>query len=205
VKASVAVMETVMSNAKTLYVMSYHRSASNFLKYYIKSTTNINYKFIHPGNPLEAVPDNAVIIALARNPKDSVSSMVALENKETEFSGLVIKDIMYQLKYYLHCYNYFDKEIENIIRFEDIRDNTDKVVEFLCNLVGATKHTTIENAWESFDHYYRENPLEFSGTCVKITSKTDVLYEDIVNKLSTYDLSEFDNIYNIVEKKSIKF
>ncbi len=207
VNATAIVMVFAMSNNKKIYILHYPASPIyDFIKYYIAQTSNIDvyFELINPN--LINFEEGSIVVCIIKNPIDSIAYVTSVQHQGTEFTPLLLNEIRFQLKSYSKYYEYFDKNIEHIVKEEDVENNIDKFVEFLCGLVNENKNSTIENPLESFNQYSIENAPEtpFCHTVLD-KEKTEKLHNELILRLNSYDLENWKNLYFNVSKKAISF
>lgn len=171
-------------------LITYPRSGLHFFSTSFEDATGIPLKASHG-----KVYDNKNIITVIRNPLDSISSWYSM-NKLFKNDHLM-NDEEY-ISIYNNLYLFFNDMADTVIKFEDMSDNIETVMEIVCNKYNLKK---IRNV------YSDQVLINLSKTLkdnVVHTSKNLNTYESDKKYWKSIDLSKSFELYNIVKEKAIK-
>jgi hypothetical protein len=177
------------------YLLTYPRSGSHYFDDAIYKEIGIHIEKSHSVMKLFDKDSNKIkkIITIVRNPKDSITSYIANQLKNTQLNeeSLNIK-INQLLTEYIMFYNFLYEYADYIIDFNDLVTNTDLLIKKVINLLKIE-----EKDYIFFDrniHIYSKEYVHSS----KILSSYD---KDLLNNFNL-DLCYF--YYNkILEKKIV--
>jgi hypothetical protein len=178
-----------------LKIVTYPRSGSNFLFYYLKNTTDFNITKTH-----DKVFNNKNIITIIRDPFESISSMITMQYKDLEkytHNHQFACDA--RIQQYENFYNYILQNIDFIIDFNNIENKIEELSTLLCKTFGGNKINDIKEV-NKFEWFKKTAILEEGNIP---TSKTHKYYELSKESLSNYSLSKCYKLYNQVLAKSI--
>jgi hypothetical protein len=169
------------------------RSGTNWLEWYVNHNTDLKAVFTHFYG--DATPYNALeypIISSIRNPIDCVSSILAMRDDKPEVAYMF-------LQAYINNYKFTMFGAEMLFTFEDIINNTEKVIQKVCDKYGANM-TGNDNNYENYKRWYEANKPEYKP----ITSKNKERYNELREYVSSLDLSYPLELYNEALSKCIK-
>jgi hypothetical protein len=177
-----------------LTLTTYFRSGSNFVTHYLTETTDIKIIKTH-----RKILNNKNIFTIVRDPLDSISSMITMENsngyevfQDKERYELRIKD-------YEDFYIYLLENVEFIINFNSIENKIEEISNLLCKKFGGNKTNQI-NENNKFEWF--KKTAKFKDGSIS-TSKNNIDYNFLRESLKDYDLSKCYQLYNNAISKSI--
>jgi hypothetical protein len=180
-------------------IVTYPRSGKNWLTWYIKLNTNLDANFTHYFELEKEHPDYSMyqkvfsnpIVTVVRDPIECIASINTMEKGER---------VQERLDTYLDHYNFFLKNAQMFFLFEDLSNNTGKIVEAICKEFDG-KMSIVS---ESFNHYkFWHNSTQDSRKLISSTQEED--YEKNIKMIKDLDLSEHYRLYNLAKEKCIKF
>jgi len=174
---------------KAPILITYPRSGLHFF-----STAFEDFTGIHLNSSHEKVYNNKNIITIIRNPLDSISSWYSM-NKSSK-NGNLITDEDY-VSIYNNLYLFFNHRADTIIKFEDMSDNIEKVMEIICNKYNLEKIRNLD-----LNLILSNLSKNLKGDVIH-TSKNLENYNNDKEYWKTIDLSESIKLYNILKQKSI--
>ena len=177
-------------------IISFPRSGKSYLQANLVFAFKKDFDFSHLNRPgqIKKLDYYDHLIALVRNPIDSISSIVAME---LEFDkNLEINDsINDRIKEYINFYSFALKNADTFIYFNDIVDNINKVVEYV-SLV--TNYPILNN--EPKNNIIKN----LKGHKFLKTSKETGKYKEIVFAVKNKDLDECLKLYKNALEMCIK-
>jgi hypothetical protein len=196
-----------------IIISTYPRSGSHFLQNSIHySTGNFILKTHEP------VYDKKVI-SIIRNPLDSIVSSVSMHgidrsivklNKQMfvniPYNGLSINDFIVKSKakyesFYQYLYSLDNNQI--IFKYEDLINNIELVIDFLCKEINIIKNIEID---KNIIHNHIYNHIEKNGITpgYSLTSKKNKDYNEIYSELKNdTDIKKLNDLYDSVLMKCI--
>jgi hypothetical protein len=179
---------------KELVLTTYFRSGSNFVTHYITETTDIKIIKTH-----RKIFNNKNIFTIVRDPLDSISSMITMENSNG-YDILNDKDRYNdRIKEYENFYIYLLENINFIVNFNSIENKIEEISNLLCETFGGNKTNKI-NENNKFEWF--KKTAKFKDGSIP-TSKNNIQYDFLRESLKEYDLSECYKLYNQAISKSI--
>jgi hypothetical protein len=177
-------------------IISYPRSGRNYLHQILNNAFEKNFAFSHVNNPekINELNNYNYLIALVRNPIDSISSIVAMNlefNKDLEINNL----INYQIKEYIKFYSFALENADTFIDFNSIANNINKVIEYVSIV---TNYTILNN--KPNNNIIKDFP---DGKFLKTSKKTEK-YNDIVFSVKNKDLNECFKLYQKALERCVK-
>ena len=177
-------------------IISFPRSGKSYLQANLAFAFRKNFDFSHLNKPkqINELDNYDHLIALVRNPIDSISSIVAMEldfDKNLEINHLINE----RIKEYIKFYSFALKNADTFIYFNDIVDNISKVVEYV-SLV--TNYPILDN--EPKNNIIKDLP---DYNFLK-TSKETEKYKEIFFAVKNKDLDECLKLYKNALEMCIK-
>lgn len=177
-------------------IISYPRSGQSYLHKTLTNAFEKDFGFSHLNNPekMNELNNYNYLIALVRNPIDSISSIVAMNlefNKDLEIKNL----INYQIKEYIKFYSFALENADTFIDFNSIANNINKVIEYVSIV---TNYTILNN--NPKNNIIKDLP---DYNFLKTSKKTEK-YNDIVFSVKNKDLNECFKLYQNALEKCVK-
>lgn len=179
--------------------MTYPRSGRHWLYWYINTNTDLKVNFTHydikeAKDPAEILYQKILsdpIITIVRNPVDCLSSINTMEDNSM---------YIYRSQQYLDHYKFMIENCSFFFKFEDLKENTEKIVKYICEQFNGTLDIK-SNSFSDYDAWYKEtqNPFKL------ISSKTNVNYNNNLDYIKQMNLSEHYRLYSIARLKCINF
>ena len=183
-----------------IYLITYPRSGKNWFKWYIENKTNLSIDLIpyvkNDGSDKDFIISQSDwfesqfknidninnAMAIIRNPKDSLSSILTMENLQT---------IDFRYNQYIHYYEFILDKINNIFRFEDVVNNPSDIARYFSKI---NNKSFSEEGWgyEEYKQWY----IQTQDQRKLITSKSNNLYNKSVSIVEGLDLSKHYDLYN---------
>lgn len=180
-------------------MITYPRSGRHWLYWYINNNTDLKVNFTHydkkeANDPNEIIYQKMLsdpIITIVRNPIDCLASINTMEKW-----GL----FDYRASQYIDHYNFILENCSMFFRFEDLANNTEKIVKTICEKFNGTLNVK-SDSFEDYRSWYSKTQKEFK----LISSKTDVEYINNLDYIKQMDLSEHYRLYSIARSKCVNF
>jgi hypothetical protein len=169
---------------KNINLITYPRSGSHFFVDVFTGITGIELKSSHYFHNVK----DGVVVTIARNPIDSVSSHIAM----THFFDGFRLDIQSYINDYNLFYKSIDLEKHIIVDFKDLIQYPIKTVTSVCNILGVS---VINDTYIKIDRKVG-NRLD--------TSKDTTFYKNVRKNIQKDMFVESENIYRTVLSKKIK-
>lgn len=168
-------------------IASYPRSGQSYLQSTLSLAFGKQFGFSHLNKPgqIDELTNYDHVITIVRNPVDSISSIVAMElefNKDLEID-YVIRN---RIDEYINFYSFVLKNADTFIDFNNIVNEISMVIKYLSVI---TKFAIINSSPKDL---VRDT---ISQKFLKSSKKTKH-YDDIVNTVSSKDLSKCTELYN---------
>lgn len=183
-------------------LLTYPRSGQHFLKYALTEATNIEVIAKHPNVVLleENVEfaEGTNTVSIARNPKDSIASIVTLE---LSAAGLTYVDSTYldaRISYYQKAYEYILSYVNTFIDYNDLSD-MQSLVNKICQKFGGSITGNLDGIHER----YEANHLETEPEWKLISSKNQDVYSNIMTVLDSRNLARCEELYNQALERTI--
>jgi hypothetical protein len=169
------------------------------LYWYINNNTDLKVNFTHydkkdADNPKETLYQKILsdpIITIVRNPIDCLASINTME-KWSMFD--------YRANQYLDHYKFMLDNCSMFFRFEDLSNNTEKIVKNICENFNGTISIK-SDSFEEYSSWYNQTQKPFK----LISSKTDAEYINNLDYIKQMDLSEHYRLYSLAKLKCISF
>jgi hypothetical protein len=200
-----------------IIIATYPRCGSNFLQNSINNSTGYLISKTH-----DEIYDKRVI-SIIRDPLQSIASSVSMHGvyKQTiksngtifinvpyngiDVDNFIIKDIYFYKTFYEYLNSLNSKAI--ILKYEDLINNIDSVVNFLCKDFKILKNNKVDKD-AIYNHIY--NHVEKTGITpgYSLSSKKNENYNEIYrnileNYVNSINFKEVQDLYNLVLKKCI--
>jgi len=180
-------------------MITYPRSGRHWLYWYINTNTDLKVNFTHYDKKEADDPEETLyqkilsdpIITIVRNPIDSLASINTMEK-----NGL----FWYRPDQYLDHYNFVLEKASMFFRFEDLSNNTGKMVEQICKEFNGNINF-VTDSFQDYSDWYLKTQRSFK----LISSKTDIDYKNHVDYVKQMDLSEHYRLYSLAKLKCINF
>jgi hypothetical protein len=187
-----------ISRENKISILTYPRSGRHWLYWYINTNTDLKANFTHYDAREEEDLNDTVykkmlsdpIITVVRNPIDSISSINTMEK-----NGMFV----FRMQQYIDHYNFVLKNASMFFYFEDVINNTSKVVNRICKEFSGNLDIKTES-YEDYSRWYSEtqNPFKL------ITSKNNLEYSKNMDYTKDLDLSEHYRLYGLAKLKCIR-
>jgi hypothetical protein len=173
----------------SIIISSFPRSGSNFLREYLTQCTDIVTRLkIH--DPIDSnFLHEGPIVSIARNPLDSIISIVAMEN--VFFEGDIDEYITQRIDDYIYFYSNI-KNADVVVSYDELVSDTRSVANKLCSVFGGTLN---DNQYETL---LEDKPAPRYTNSYVVTSSKLYNYKVVAQKIKDYDLSECNAIYTKV-------
>lgn len=180
-------------------MITYPRSGRHWLYWYISNNTDLKVNFTHydkkeANDPNETIYQKMLsdpIVTIVRNPIDCLASINTMEKW-----GL----FDYRASQYIDHYNFILENCSMFFRFEDLANNTEKIVKIICEKFNGTLNVK-SNSFEDYRSWYSQTQAKFK----LISSKTDAEYINNLDYVKQMDLSEHYRLYSMARLKCINF
>lgn len=183
-------------------LITYPRSGQHFLKYALTEATNIDVVCKHP-NTIDLqdnflFPEGTNFVSIARNPKDSIASIVALELSSQGISYVDSSHLDARISYYEKSYGFLVSYIDTFINYQDL-SNIEVLVDKICQKFGGS----ITGSLEGIQERYETNHLETEPAWKIISSKNEEVYSKIITALDSRNLDRCQELYNQALERTI--
>lgn len=178
---------------KTPMIYSYMRSGSHFFTDYFRQRTGFCFETSHKYND---DTERKGTIAIVRDPVEAIASTCAMiwSNNQEEHHEDLNNWSDYQVNLYLETLRTTKEKSSVIIDYENLCKNPEDHVSYISKLVDIP----INNNGE-YVSLLKDNPSDgFS-----VTSKSIPIYDEFVDYIKKYDLSEAYCLYNELKARSI--
>ncbi len=182
-----------------VWLISFPRSGSNFFITEFAAMSGIILKLTH------GMLKRDVAISCIRNPKDTLSSLLAMKLTQINYgdSGVPDERITFQVSSvlkqmtvsYKNFYNYLLSSKNIIIDYESFCKNPSKYVQKVCNKLNID---TLND--KTFTYNLKDNPQR--GYLVSSLASSEY-YEVAVKAVRGLDLSELELLYEMTLDKSL--
>ncbi len=188
-----------VSKDNNITMLTYPRSGRHWLYWYINTNTDLKVNFIHydmkeANDPKEILYQKMLsdpIITIVRNPVDCISSINTMEK-----NGLA----WYRPDQYIEHYNFVLDKASMFFRFEDLVNNTSKIVEHICKEFNGDINFVTDSVKDYKDWYSKtQNSFKL------ISSKGDLDYNNYMDYVKQMDLSEHYRLYSLAKSRCISF
>jgi myo-inositol-hexaphosphate 3-phosphohydrolase len=188
-----------LSKDNNITMLTYPRSGKHWLYWYINTNTDLKVNFTHydvkeAEDPEEILYQKILsdpIITIVRNPVDCISSVNTMEK-----NGLA----WYRPDQYLDHYNFVLKKASIFFSFEDLANNTGKIVEHICKEFNGNTNFVTDSV-QDYSDWYSKTQSSFK----LISSKADIDYKSHLDYVKQMDLSEHYRLYSLAKLKCISF
>jgi hypothetical protein len=192
-------------------LLTYPRHGSHKLYYAVKQLSDIDLEKTHHKSDTD---ESDFIITIARNPIDTIISQITLESyfntktvlpEKKDFNSNIKnedgeidleKAVSECKKFYIDFYNKISDTADMIIKYEDLVNDIDMVVESICDKVDANR---IDGVFDQSKVVWNEYP--FLNQTIFRSSTNYETYEDIKSFVLNSDLTDAILAYeNILSK-----
>jgi hypothetical protein len=175
-------------------LITHPRSAKHWFRWYIENNTDLTLDtlpYIKKAGSVEAedffnakfnnLTNLGNTMAIIRNPKDSLASLLTMESLE---------NLEFRLEQYIYYYEFILDNVEHIFRFEDVISDPAKIAEYFCKKSNKT-FSPVRTEYAQYEQWYLQNqdPRKL------ITSKTNILYDQSRSMIDNVDLSKHTDLY----------
>lgn len=180
-------------------IVTYPRSGKNWLNWYVSMNTNLKANFSHYSELEEDHQDydlhksifSKPIITVIRDPIECIASINTMEEEVR---------VEERVDTYISHYNFFLKNARLIFLFEDLPNDTKKIVKTICKEFNGEMNIVSE----SFEHYkfwheQTQNPRKI------VSSKKHENYNKNIELAKSFDLSEHYRLYNLAKERCVVF
>lgn len=174
-----------------LTLTTYPRSGQHFLREHIIQRFSLeNFKYTHE----EEKNKGCTTITITRNPLESISSWVAMQNhydKETDYFK-IINNIKICKAKYNKFYKYILSNVNIIIDYNYLNSNTEDIIQYIGQKINIipNKNNVILNIKDESDKKHI------------VSSKKNKEYDLILNITNQINLDEEFELYNKTLKKA---
>lgn len=180
-------------------MITYPRSGKNWLYWYIDNNTDLNINFSHYFKVDDSDSDADLyrkvfsdpIITTVRDPIECLASINTMEKSVR---------VQERIETYLDHYRFVLDNAKLFFLFEDLKDNTDKIVNHICQEFNG-KMNIIKDSFDEYTNWH----LKTQDSRKLVSSKDSQLYKNNIMKMKDVDLSEHYKLYNLAKEKCIKF
>ena len=177
-------------------IISFPRSGKSYLQMNLSLAFRKNFDFSHLNKPeqINELNNYDYLIALVRNPIDSISSIVAMElefNNNLKIDDLINKRITEYIKFY----SFALKNADTFIDFNSIVNDINKVIEYV-SLVTNNDILNNQTANNVITDFIMFNFLK--------TSKETEKYKNITFAVKNKDLNECLKLYQNALERCVK-
>jgi hypothetical protein len=101
---------------------------------------------------------------------------------------------------YIEHYNFFLENASMFFLFEDLKNNTDKIMNHICKEFSG-KLNIVSNSFDEYKswHLATQDPRKL------VSSKGSIEYNKNMEKIKDLDLSEHYRLYNLAKERCISF
>jgi hypothetical protein len=170
---------------------SYPRCGTHFFAEQFLQKTGVVMNKTHA--PMTGKYD--LYVTLVRNPRDSIVSRLAMELEFEENPKTMEEYLEICKQEYMIFYKYMIKNVNIIFHYEDIRENVDKMIDYVC------EKSDIKRISDVFVDTIEDRPV----TGFLKTSKSSERYAEAKVFMQDKDLEECYNIFMEAEKKAVRF
>ena len=188
-----------INKENNISMVTYPRSGRHWLAWYINNNTDLKVNFTHydkkEGEDLTEILYQKMlsdpIITIVRNPVDCLSSINTMEK-----NGL----FFYRAQQYIDHYNFVLQNSSMFFKFEDLKHNTNNIVETICKTFNGNMEIKSES-FGDYEAWYKktQNPFKI------ISSKNEADYIGHLDYIKQMDLSEHYRLYSLARSKCINF
>lgn len=183
----------------TISIITYPRSGKNWLTWYINKNTDMKANFTHYFKTNESDPEYSLyqkvislpIITIVRDPVECLSSLDTME-KEVRTQE--------RIESYLEHYNFVLNNAKMFFLFEDLENNTNKIVDHICKEFLGNLNI-ISNSFKDYQYWH----LATQDYRKLISSKNSPEYIKNVKKIKDLDLSEHYRLYSLAKERCVIF
>lgn len=185
-------------STKPITFITYPRSGSTWLNWNIQKNTNLNAHFIHYDDIVN-FPEimSYPIITIVRNPVDCLSSFSVMMKHFDPFPISWVNDCNLG---YVHHYEFILKNAKMLFSFDDVINNTNSVVNHLCNEFGG-HFLNNELKYEEYAQWHEDTKVHENKL---VTSKNEKKYDSVKEYLSMIKLPQHWELYNEALSKCVK-
>lgn len=154
-------------------IIAYPRSGTHHLQNLIFEYSSKKITFSH-----YPVPENRFVITIARDPFDSIQSLVAMKK---HYSPDTYAETDYA-DYYVGLYKYLDSNANIVIDYNDLINFPEEITKMVCNLLGFEKNIS------EYSALVDNKDIEYlvSSKTVKEYSEEYFKIEDMANCYNEY-------------------
>jgi hypothetical protein len=134
-------------------------------------------------------------VTLVRNPRDSIVSRLAMELEFEENPKTMEEYLEICKQEYIIFYKYIIRQVEIVFHYEDIRENVDEMIDYIC------KKSGIKRISDVFVDTIEDKPV----TGFLKTSKSSDRYAESKEFMKDKNLDECYDIFIEAEKKAVRF
>lgn len=176
-------------------IVSYPRSGKSYLQSMLTLAFSKNFDFSHLNKPGEKqkLKDYDHIISIARNPIDSISSIVSMQ---MEFnSSLNVNDLINtRIKEYINFYSFVLNGKYAFINFDDIEKNISEIIKYVSKISG---YDIINSNPKDI---VKDTPSQKFLKSSKKSTNYNYVRSIVINK----NLYDCDSLYNLSLSRCVK-
>lgn len=182
-----------------LSIVTYPRSGKNWLNWYINTNTDLKVNFTHYFKIEKGEEDYELyqkvfskpIITIVRDPIESLSSIETMEK------GVRTQE---RIDSYIEHYEFFLNNATLFFLFEDLKNNTDKIVKHICQEFSGN-FNIVSDSFKDYQYWH----LATQDYRKLISSKNNENYIKNLEKVKKIDLSEHYKLYKLAKEKCFRF
>ncbi len=182
-----------------LSIVTYPRSGKNWLTWYINTNTDLKANFTHYYHVDKDEEDYELyqkvfsrsIFTIVRDP---IECLASIDTMEKEYRTQERTDS------YIEHYEFFLNNPTTFFLFEDLKNNTDKIVSHICKEFSANLNI-VNNSFKDYQYWH----LATQDGRKLISSKTSPEYSKNLEKIKGFDLSEHYRLYDLAKEKCVRF
>jgi hypothetical protein len=183
----------IKGNKKSKYlIVSYPRSGSNYFQLAWKEKNNEHIQCIRTSQMIKTIAEDSSlkIIGLIRNPIDSITSRILINQTHEKFFKKDETEINFAISEYTKVYQFIIDRADFVVDLSNF-DQIDKIIETVLNSSStAVDQENIKNSLNNIKNY---SP-SFIG---------HKNYEDIRKVIESHDLKIHNSLYALAYRKRI--
>jgi hypothetical protein len=177
--------------AKTPHLLTYPRSASHYFDKLLYKKMNFHIERSHAVNGLFDQNNNKIrkIITIARDPRESISSYIALEKYFNPDKPSFFRE---KVTEYILLYNFLYEHADCVIDYKDLMNKPDIVIEKVLDILNINK--------DNYTDFITN--IDYNSNRFLESSKSLAEYSEINKELDNYNIELCYFYYNrLLERK----
>lgn len=182
-----------------VHIYTFQRSGSHFLEFCLKESTDL---FVTKSHPIADDKPPRPVITIVRDPMESISSILSIKYKFNK--DLLTKKILSKpcldvdsINQFIYSYELIMKKAKIYIKYNDL-SKINLVTKAIAENLGSQWYP-LDTPELQYQEYGKNNIMDWKFNSSRLSDN----YQDIYDRLSSYDLSECYRLYNESLKKCI--